>query len=127
MSSEKEVPIYKEESQQIIGCAMEVHNVLGFGFHEKPYERALVVEFESRGIPYQQQKKFELIYKTKNVGDYIPDLIAFKKIIIVTKVIPKITDNEIGKMMNYLKITGLRLGYIINFKNSKLEWKRVIR
>jgi GxxExxY protein len=127
MSSEKEVPIYKEESQQIIGCAMEVHNVLGFGFHEKPYERALVVEFESRGIPYQQQKKFELIYKTKNVGDYIPDLIAFKKIIIDTKVIPKITDNEIGKMMNYLKITGLRLGYIINFKNSKLEWKRVIR
>ena len=127
MSSEKEVPIYKEESQQIIGCAMEVHNVLGFGFHEKPYERALVVEFESRGIPYQQQKKFELIYKTKNVGDYIPDLIAFKKINIVTKVIPKITDNEIGKMMNYLKITGLRLGYIINFKNSKLEWKRVIR
>jgi len=61
------------------------------------------------------------------VGDYIPDLIAYEKIVVDTKVIEKITDREIGQMMNYLKVTGLRLGYILNFKKSKLEWKRVIR
>ena len=126
MSPEKEEPIYKEEAQRIIGCAMEVHNELGHGFHEKPYARALVIEFKRQAIPCEQQKKFEILYKEQNVGEYIPDLIVFEKIIVDTKVIAKITDNEIGLMMNYLKITGLKLGYIINFKNPKLEWKRVV-
>ena len=126
MSSGKEDPIYKEESQQIIGCAMEVHNGMGYGFHEKPYERAMVIEFKEQGIPYVQQKPFEILYKEQNVGDYIPDLIAFNKIIVDTKVIAKITNHEIGQMMNYLKITDLKLGYIINFKNPKLEWKRIV-
>lgn len=61
------------------------------------------------------------------MGDYIPDLLAFDRIVVDTKVIEKVTDREIGQMMNYLKITGYRLGYILNFKHPKLEWKRVIR
>ena len=84
------------------------------------------MEFGLRSIGCEQQKKFELIYKTKNVGDYIPDLIVYGKIIVDTKVITKITDHEIGQMMNYLKVTGFRLGYILNFKNRRLEWKRVV-
>ena len=126
MSTDKEEPIYKEESQRIIGCAMEVHNELGYGFHEKPYERSLVIEFKEQGIPCMPQKTFPILYKGQNVGDYIPDLIVFEKIIVDTKVIAQITDQEIGQMMNYLKITGLRLGYIINFKKPKLEWKRIV-
>jgi GxxExxY protein len=55
------------------------------------------------------------------VGDYIPDLIAYEKIVVDAKVIEKITDREIAQMMNYLKVTGLRLGYILNFKQAKLE------
>jgi GxxExxY protein len=120
-------PLYKEESQQIVGCAMEVLNELGHGFHEKPYENALVIEFQLRGIPFRQQAVFDILYKTRKVGDYIPDLIVFDKIVVDAKVIEKITDREIGQMMNYLKITGLRLGYILNFKNPKLEWRRVVR
>ena len=127
MNTDKEEPLYKAESEQIIGCAIEVHNGLGFGFHEKPYENALVVEFGIRKIPCEKQKQFELIYKEQKVGDYIPDLIILNKIIIDTKVIPRITDHEIGQMINYLKVTGLRLGYIINFKHRKLEWKRIVR
>jgi len=127
MNTDKEEPLYKAESQQIVGSAMEVLNEIGHGFHEKPYENALVIEFRLRGIVCLQQKQFDILYKNVKVGDYIPDLIAYEKIVVDTKVIEKITDREIGQMMNYLKVTGLRLGYILNFKKSKLEWKRVIR
>ena len=67
-----------------------------------------------------------MVYKTTKVGEYIPDLIVFSKIIVDAKVIDEITGREIGQMMNYLRITGLRLGYIINFKHAKLQWERVI-
>ena len=106
---------------------MEVLNELGHGFHEKPYENALVVEFRLRGIPYEQQRLYDIFYKQEKVGDSIPDLLAFGKIVVDTKVLEKITDREIGQMMNDLKITGYRLGYILNFKKPKLEWKRVVR
>lgn len=119
-------PLFKAESEEIIGCAIEVHNELGAGFHEKPYENALVVEFQQRRIPFEQQSRFKMNYKGQVVGEYIPDLIAFERIIIDTKVIDRIGQHEVGQMMNYLKITQLRLGYIINFKNRRLEWKRVI-
>ncbi len=127
MNTDGEELIYKAESQQIVGAAMEVINEIGHGFYEKPYENALVVEFRLRGIPSWQQKQFDILYKTEKVGEYVPDLIVFEKIVIDTKVIERITDREIGQMMNYLKITNLRLGYILNFKNPKLEWKRVVR
>ncbi|MEW6202143.1 MAG: GxxExxY protein, partial [bacterium] len=104
----------------------EVINVLGHGLLEKPYENALVVEFGLRGIPFIQQPQFDVIYKGVKVGEYVPDLIAFHKIIVDTKVINKITDHELGQILNYLKITGLRLGIILNFGRSKLEWKRII-
>lgn len=119
--------MFKEESQQIVGSAMEVLNEIGHGFHEKPYENASVIEFRLRGIDCLQQKPFEILYKNEKVGDYIPDLIVYGKIVVDTKVIEKITDREIGQMMNYLKVTGLRLGYILNFNQARLEWKRVIR
>lgn len=127
MNTDGEEPLFKSESQQIIGCAMEVLNEIGHGFHEKPYENALVIEFRLRKIPCRQQQQFDILYKNEKVGDYIPDLIAYDKIVVDTKVIEKITDREIGQMMNYLKVTGLRLGYILNFRHAKFEWRRVIR
>ena len=86
----------------------------------------MVVEFNLRGIPYKQQERFDMIYKNVKVGEYVPDLIVFDKIIVDTKTINNITDHELGQMLNYLKVTNLNLGYIINFKHSKLEWKRVV-
>ncbi|MEM0967097.1 MAG: GxxExxY protein [Verrucomicrobiota bacterium] len=127
MDTDGEEPIFKAESQQVVGAAMEVLNQVGHGFHEKPYENALVIEFELRGIPLLQQKQFGIYYKGKQVGEYIPDLVVWDKIIVDTKVIEKITDREIGQMMNYLKVTGFRLGYVLNFKQPKLEWKRIVR
>lgn len=127
MDTDHDEPIYKAESWEIVGCAMEVLNELGHGFHEKPYENSLIVEFRLRDISYEQQRKYDILYKQEKVGVYIPDLLAFDKIVVDTKVIEKITDREVGQMMNYLKITGFRLGYILNFNKPKLEWKRVVR
>ena len=119
-------PLYRSESKEIIGCAMEVHNEVGPGFHEKPYENALVVEFLQREIPFEQQSRFDMKYKGIKIGEYVPDLIVFGKIIIDTKVVEKIGDLEVGQMINYLKITKLKLGYLINFKHRRLQWKRVV-
>ena len=118
--------ILKEEVFAVVGAAMEVLNVLGHGLIEKPYENALVVEFGLRGIAVTQQPCYEVDYKGKVVGEYVPDLIAFEQIVVDTKVIERISDHELGQMMNYLKITGLKVGVILNFKRAKLEWKRVV-
>jgi GxxExxY protein len=103
-----------------------VLNGIGNGLHEKPYENALVVEFEIRRIPVKQQANFDVVYKGCKVGLFIPDLIAFDQIVVDAKVIDRITDVERGQMLNYLRITKLRVGVILNFKNPKLEWERIV-
>ena len=116
----------KKEVFQIVGCAIEVLNTLGHGIVEKPYENALVVEFRLRNIPYRQQPLFDVLYKGNKVGLFIPDLIAFDAVVVDTKVIDRITDHERGLMLNYLRITKLRVGVILNFKHAKLEWERIV-
>ena len=116
----------KEEVYEIVGCAMEVLNTLGHGLLEKPYENALTVEFKLRNISYNQQPRFDVVYKNVKVGEYIPDLIAFDQIVVDTKTIEQITDHERGQILNYLKITGLKVGLLLNFKHAKLEWERIV-
>ena len=119
------VLLLKAEVFQIVGCAIEVLNMLGHGLVEKPYENALVVEFRLRKIPFRQQQSFDVLYKGQRVGVFVPDLIAFESVVVDTKVIERITDHERGVMLNYLRITGLRVGVILNFKHRKLEWERI--
>jgi GxxExxY protein len=119
--------LFKQETHTILGCAMEVFNGVGSGLKEKIYENGLIVEFKLRKIPCQQQRHFDVYYKEVKIGEYVPDLIVFDKIIVDTKTIDEITRIEMGQMLNYLKITNRRVGLIINFKNAKLEWKRVAR
>lgn len=118
--------LFREETYRIVGCAMEVLNFIGHGFHEKIYENALVVEFELRAISCEQQRRFDIVYKDKVVGIYVPDLICFGQIIVDAKTIDSITDVERGKMINYLKVSGRQLGLIINFKHRNIEWERVV-
>jgi GxxExxY protein len=118
--------LLKDEVFRIVGAVMEVLNLVGPGLHEKPYENALVVEFKLRGIPCEQQRRFPVIYKGVQVSEYVPDLIAFGSVIVDTKVIDRITDHERGLMINYLRITGLQVGVIPNFKRAKLEWERIV-
>jgi len=126
MKMNDEALLFKEEVFQIVGCAIEVLNTLGHGLIEKPYENALVVEFGLRRIPFRQQPSFNVLYKGHTVGLFVPDLIAFGSIVVDTKMIDRITDHERGVMLNYLRITNLRIGVILNFKHAKLEWERIV-
>ena len=126
MDTDKHRLRFENETRRIIGCAMEVLNTLGHGLLEKPYENALVVEFELQQISFQQQPRFDVLYKGVKVGHYIPDLIVFEQIVVDTKTIERITNHDIGQVLNYLKITGLPVGLILNFRRPRLEWKRVV-
>ena len=126
MDTNEEKLLFKQEVFQIISCAIEVLNALGHGIVEKPYENALVVEFGLRKIPFRQQPAFDVFYKRTKVGLFVPDLIAFESVVVDTKVIDQITDRERGLMLNYLRITNLRVGVILNFKYRKLEWERIV-
>ncbi len=118
--------LHKEETDLIIGSAFAVLNEIGHGYHEKPYENGLAVEFEFRKIPFLQQPRYPIFYREVQISEFVPDLIAFGKIVVDAKVIERITDHEMGQMLNYLKVTGLPVGLILNFKNPKLEVRRVV-
>lgn len=115
----------QEVTRPIVGCAMRVLNSLGHGLHEKPYENALCIEMKLSGIRYEQQPRYPIYYRSELIGEYIPDLIVEDKVIIDTKTIERIGDQEIGRMLNYLRITQLEVGLILNFKRPRLEWRHV--
>ncbi|MFT3783648.1 MAG: GxxExxY protein [Nibricoccus sp.] len=118
--------LFREEVFRVVGAAMEVINSLGHGLHEKPYENALAVELGLAKIPFEQQKRFPVLYKSVQVAEYVPDLVAFASVIVDAKVIDRITDHERGQMLNYLRISGLQVGLLLNFQRAKLEWERIV-
>ena len=113
--------VLKEEVYAVLGCAIEVLKVLGHGLHEKIYETSLRVELRLRGIEYAQQERHRVVYKGEVVGEYITDLVVQKELIVDTKTIEHITDQERGQMLSYLRITGLQVGLILNFRYARLN------
>lgn len=116
----------EELTGEIIGAAMEVLNVLKPGLDEKLYENALVIELKQRGHGSNQQKSFPVQYKTKSIGRLTPDLIIDDRVIVDTKVVTAFNEAHIAQMVGYLTITGMQVALLLNFKKSKLEWKRVV-
>lgn len=115
--------IEKELVFRIMGCAMTVHNALG---PEKTYENALCVEFRHQGINYSQQCMYPVFYREVLIDEFIPDLVVDGRVIIDNKTVDSIHDVHRGTMLNYLRITGIAVGLIINFKNQRLEWERLV-
>jgi GxxExxY protein len=105
---------------------MAVLNELGHGLREKTYERALCVEFHHAGILFEQKRVYPVFYRAEHIDDYIPDLEVEGRLIVETKTVESITDEHIGQVLNYLRITGIEVGLILNFKHARLESKRVI-
>lgn len=114
-------PVYR-----IVGCAMTVLNSLGHGLREKTYERALRVELESQGIPVQTQTRYPVYYRGQHIDDYIPDMEVMGSVIVEVKTVERDGDEQIGQVLNYLRISGLEKGVVLNFRHPKLEWKRLI-
>jgi len=112
---------------QIIGCAMRVHNEIGPGLREKPYENALCIDLREQGLSVAQQRAFPIIYHGTVVGDCVPDMVVESTVVVDVKSIDALGDTEAAQMLNYLRIAKLPLGLVINFKLPKIEVKRVVR
>lgn len=119
--------LHWEVSEAIIGAAMTVLNTLKPGLKEKAYENALAIELRKRGHVVEQQRIFDVIYEGIVVDTLIPDLIVDGKVIVDPKVAEGFTDTHVAQMIGYMAITGLELSLILNFKHSRLAWKRVAR
>ncbi|MDI1242955.1 MAG: GxxExxY protein [bacterium] len=120
--------IYKEETYEIVGAAMDVYYTMGVGFLEPVYQEALAIEFSRRRIPFEREKKLELYYKgTKLNKTYSPDFVCFDDIVLELKVVPQITGGHAAQLINYLKVMQKRLGLLMNFGGTpKLDWKRYV-
>ena len=119
--------IHEELSGEIIGSAMEVLNELKPGLDEKLCEGALTTELTHRGHIVSVQRSFPVSYHGQLIGDLIPDLIVDNSVIIDPKVVACFTETHVAQMIGYLNITALELALLINFRNARLEWKRVLR
>jgi GxxExxY protein len=119
--------IHEELSREIIGAAMGVLNELKPGLDEKLHERALTIELTRRGHIVSVQRSFPVSYQGQLIRDLISDLIVDNVVIIDPKVVVCFTETHVAQMIGYLNITGLDLALLINFKNARLEWKRVLR
>ena len=126
MNANKRELIEKELTFRVVGCAMEVLNGLGHGLREKTYERALCIEFQQQGIQFQQQHVYPVFYRGEHIDDYIPDLEVEGRLIVEIKTVEKIIPEHLGQVLNYMRITGLEAGVILNFKHPKLEWKKAV-
>jgi GxxExxY protein len=117
--------LHAELTKRIIGAAMEVHRELRNGLDEKLYENALCIEFAEQGIFFDQQKIYNVFYKNRPIGKLIPDLIVDQSVIVDTKVVEIFNDAHISQMIGYLRITGLKVGLLINFKHASIKVKRI--
>ena len=119
--------IHEELSGKIIGAAMEVLNQLKPGLDEKLYERAMMMELNRRGHVVAVQNSFPVFYRGELIGNLVPDLIVDNAVIVDPKVVACFTETHVAQIIGYLNITGLDLAILINFKNARLGWKRVLR
>lgn len=111
----------------IIGAAMEVHRVLGCGFLEPVYQKALAVEFSKRKIPYLRETSFPVFYKDVELNvPYRPDFICFDDVVLELKALARISGIEESQVINYLKVTGHETGLLLNFGTRSLEYRRFV-
>lgn len=119
--------IHKEESYQIIGICMEVHNNLGAGFSEIVYKDALELEFKNAKIEYSREKEYAVNYKGIMLSHkFYADFVIFDKIILEVKGKNKIADEDIAQCINYLKVSENNLALLVNFGEPKLNYKRIV-
>ena len=118
--------LFPKESYDIIGAALEVHSQLGCGFTEPVYQEALAEELRLRHIPFEREKVFTVTYKGKELSkDFRVDFVCFNKIIVELKAVSDFAKEHVAQVYNYLKVTGMQLGLLINFGKTSLEYKRL--
>ena len=114
-------------SERVLGACMEVSNVLGPGFLERVYHRALVEELRLRQIQVQSPYPIPVQYKGVSIGNYVADLVVEERMLLELKALAALAPEHEAQLLNYLKATGLRVGLLINFGTPRLQWKRMVR
>jgi GxxExxY protein len=118
--------MHSDITEQIIGAAFEVHRVLGYGFLERVYQRALQQELRLRGIEVELERDITVRYKDCEVGFYRADLFVQNSVIVELKVAKTYNSDDEPQLLNELKATGLKVGLLINFGRTKVEFKRLV-
>ena len=119
--------IHQDLTHKIIGAAMEVHRYLGNGFQEVVYQRALAIEFVLQGINYEREKEMPLVYKGHDIGTRRVDFFIEEMIMLEIKAVSQLEDVHLAQAINYLEAYGLEIGLLINFGNTSLQFKRVMK
>ena len=113
-------------TERVIGAILEVSNILGAGFLEKVYERALLKELALRRIRAVQQASFSVHYKCQYVGEYYADILVEDSLILELKCVERFCDEHVGQCLNYLRASGLTVCLLVNFYHPRVEWKRIV-
>ena len=120
--------LYKDEVFKLVGHCMEVHRELGKGQDEVLYKDAFVVELQRAQIPFARERKYEVSYKGVILPHhYYADFVVWDKILFEAKAVERLTETYVKQVLNYLAVSKLELGLLVNFGSDSLEWKRIIR
>ncbi len=118
--------LHKELSYTVLGMAYTVHNLLGPGLLEHAYREAMCVELRLAGVPHEREQVFALEYKGENVGTYFADIVVDNKIILELKSVDVFHPTMESQLINYLKISKIPVGDLINFRNRQVHWRRCV-
>ena len=120
--------IYREESYAILGACFEVYKEKSNGFTEPIYQECLALEFGLQKIPFLPQASLAIAYKGHPLKHrFVPDFVCYEKIIVEIKAVSQLTDEHRAQVLNYLKATGFKLGFLVNFGHyPKLEYERIV-
>ena len=117
---------YSDITGKIIGCAMEVHKILGNGFQEVIYQRALANEMRLQNLNFGREIEMQIFYKGEEIGTRRVDFFIENVIYLEIKAIAALDNNHLNQAINYLEAFNLEVGLLINFGSTSLEFKRVV-
>lgn len=125
MNDEKEELPYFTLTGKILGCCFEVMKELGPGFQETVYKNALLIVMREQGLQVETEQNFEVIFRERIIGRYRADLVVEKTVVVELKCSENLIREHQAQLFNYLKVSNLPLGLLINFRRRKLEYKRL--
>ena len=118
--------LHGEVTRKIIGAAFEVYGVLGYGFLESVYKKAMQVELQRAGLKAEIEAPIKVLYKNVTVGDFRADLLVNEVVIVELKTEKNYNADDEPQLLNELKATGIKVGLLINFGRTKVEFKRMV-
>jgi len=118
--------IYKDLSDKILDAAFAIHRVLGPGLLESAYEGAFEVELTYSGLHVERQVVYPVVYRNEYIGAYVADIVVENKIIVELKAVSKLNEVMEAQLINYIKLSKLQVGYLINFYNTSVQWRRFV-